>query len=502
MSGIGGNMEQPKVILSAKNVTKRYGLMKALDDVSMQIHAGKVLALVGENGAGKSTLINIIGGLVKADEGNILIDDSPILWTHPSQALRRGIAVVHQELTLFGNLSVAENICIGNKAIQHTRKSIKEKALFLLSMMEQNIDPSRPVDSLTIAEKQIVEIAKALAWDPKLLVLDEATSALDSMQVDHLFKVCKLLVEGGTSIIFVSHRIPEIFKIADEALVIKDGRVVGRYESLKGVSEKELVDCMVGYAVNTIFPEKNNQKAQIPVLSTTHISNDYITDVTIQINPGEIVGLGGLRGHGQEMLLRTLFGLERVASGQIELQGKPYQVKSAEHAIKSGFAYIPPDRKSEGLVLDLPIEDNLSVVILKQLSNIIGHIYKKKEEESLDDIRSMLMINQKTWKQLSGYLSGGNQQKVVLGKWLKSNYKVLLMDEPTRGVDIATKHEIYVFLRELAAQGVGILFVSTDSIELLGISDRVYIFYEGKVHVELDRDDLTEDKVTFAIMGM
>jgi ribose transport system ATP-binding protein len=502
MSSIGENMIEPKVILSAKNVSKRFGLMKALDDVSMQIHEGKVLALVGENGAGKSTLINIISGMIRADEGSILIDNSSIFWTHPAQALKRGIAVVHQELTLFGNLSVAENICIGNKAIKHKRKGIKDKALALLSMLEQDIDPNRPVDSLTIAEKQIVEIAKALAWNPKLLILDEATSALDSMQVDNLFKVCRLLVEKGTSIIFVSHRIPEIFKIADEALVIKDGRVVGRYESLSGVSEKELVDCMVGYSVNTIFPDKSTTKGNAPILGTIGLSNEFIKDVTMQIYPGEIIGLGGLKGHGQEMLLRTLFGIEKVTSGEIELEGKSYHVKNVEHAIKSGFAYIPPDRKSEGIVLDLPIENNLSVVILRQLSNAIGHIHKKKEEETLQNIRSMLRINQKTWKQLAGYLSGGNQQKVVLGKWLKSNFKVLLMDEPTRGVDIATKHEIYIFLRELAAQGACIIFASTDSIELLGISDRVYIFYEGKVHAELDKNDLTEDKVTFAIMGM
>ena len=498
--------ERENVILSAKEISKSFGGLSVLKDISIEVQKGHVLALVGENGAGKSTLINIMSGLLQPDGGELYYENQEITWSTPEKALRRGVAVVHQELTLFKNLPIYENIFAGNpehiRGCRMDRGAMRRISVELMEKLGLKLDPNLLVEELTMAQQQIVEIVKAIAWKPKLLILDEATSALDTVQVQKLFACCRELLEQGTAIIFVSHRMTELFEFADQALVIKDGFPVGYYDDLENVTENDLVNCMVGYAVETIYPEKNQNETREPLLVTDKLTTKNIENVSIQVRPGEIIGLGGLRGHGQEELLRALFGLERVRGGEITLDGKPYTVKNVEHAIQSGIAYVPPDRKTDGLVLTLPIEENLTISILHKLSNLIGQIYNRKETDFQNEVRNRLRIDQRRFRQLAGHLSGGNQQKVVIGKWLKSDFKILLMDEPTRGVDVATKHEIYAFLRELVAQGVSVLLVSTEIMELMGISDRVYIFYEGKVHAELCGKDINEEKVTYAIMGL
>lgn len=494
------------IVLSAKDIRKSFGGIDVLKNISIEVKRSHVLALVGENGAGKSTLINIISGLLQPDEGELFYEAQEISWSTPKQALKKGIAVVHQELTLFKNLPIYENVFAGNDEVIHRgrldRKAMRQRSAELMPRLGLALNPDELVENLTMAQQQIVEIVKAIAWKPKLLILDEATSALDTRQVDKLFACCRELKAEGTAIIFVSHRMPEIFEIADEALVIKDGTPVGYYDSLGEVTENDLVNCMVGHTVESIFPPKSEEKPREPLLEIQNLSTENIKDVSIHVRQGEIIGLGGLRGHGQEELLRTLFGLEHVKSGEIMLDRKPYIVKNVGHAIQSGFAYVPPERKTEGLVLTLPIEENLSISVLSKVSGLFGYIHRKKEAAILDEIHGRLQIDQRRWHQMAGHLSGGNQQKIVIGKWLKSDFKVLLMDEPTRGVDVATKHEIYLFLRELAAQGIAVLLVSTDMLELMGISDRIYIFYEGKVHGELTGSDINEEKVTYAIMGL
>jgi rhamnose transport system ATP-binding protein len=493
--------------LSLHDVSKRFGGVQALRNITMQIQPGKILSLVGENGAGKSTLINIVSGLYSQDSGQILINGNPISWSHPSQALRRGIAVVHQELTLFGNLSVAENIYAGNPVALRRlgrldRRMMREGAKEKLSLLGVHIDSDALVSLLTIAERQIVEIVKALTWDPRLLILDEATSALDTNQVKELFGVVRSLRDKEVAIVFVSHRMYEVLEISDQALVVKDGEVAGYYERMADVTEQDLVRCMVGYTVDTIFPAKGARLSSKPLLRARGLSNEILRDVAIEVYPGEIVGLGGLRGHGQESLLRTFFGIDSVGAGEIQIQERSYNPRKIGDAIAAGVAYVPPDRKSEGLALELSVEQNLTVSTLALLSNFTGHISSRSESEMLDGIRKRLKIDQREYYQFAGNLSGGNQQKVVLGKWLKSNVRLLLMDEPTRGIDIATKHQIYGFLRELASHGLAIVAVSTDSLELLGMSDRIYIFYEGRVHAELRGEDMTEERITYAIMGM
>lgn len=498
--------EFENTILSAKDIVKSFGGLDVLKKISIDIKKGRVLALVGENGAGKSTLINVLSGLLWPDSGELYYEGREISWSTPKMALQNGIAVVHQELTLFQNLPIHENIFAGNPKTTHgmhlDRATMRRESQRLLKKLGIELDVNLLVDELTMAQQQIVEIAKAAAWEPKLLILDEATSALDTVQVQKLFAFCREMLEKGTAIVFVSHRMPEIFEIADEVLVIKDGATVGFYDKLNDVTESDLVNCMVGYTVDTIYPDKNENENRAPLLVTRNLSTKNIHDVSIEVRPGEIVGLGGLRGHGQEELLRTLFGLENVTGGEISIDGKPYEVKGVQRAIRSGFAYVPPDRKTEGLVLTLPIEENLTISVLRDLSGLLGRINSRKEKDMQDEVRDRLRIDQRQYRQLAGHLSGGNQQKIVIGKWLKSGFKVLLMDEPTRGVDVATKHEIYLFLRELVAQGVAVLLVSTEIMELMGISDRIYIFYEGSVHAELKGADISEEKVTYAIMGL
>ena len=494
------------VILSAKQISKSFGGLSVLKDISLEVQKGHVLALVGENGAGKSTLINIMSGLLQPDGGELFYENQEITWSTPKQALQRGVAVVHQELTLFQNLPIYENIFAGNpEVIKHgrlDRAKMRKKSAELLEKLGLQLDPDLLVQELTMAQQQIVEVVKAIAWNPKLLILDEATSALDTVQVQKLFDCCRELLAEGAAIIFVSHRMTEMFEFADQALVIKDGYPVGYYDSLENVTENDMVNCMVGYAVDTIYPDKNENESRPPMLETKNLTTKSIENVSIKVRPGEIIGLGGLRGHGQEAVLKTLFGLESVKSGEILLDGAAYTVKSVQHAIASGIAYVPPDRKTDGLVLTLPIEENLTISVLNKLSGFFGRIFAKKETEFQDEVRNRLRIDQRRFRQLCGQLSGGNQQKIVIGKWLKSDFKILLMDEPTRGVDVATKHEIYAFLRELVAQGVSVLLVSTEIMELMGISDRIYIFYEGKVHAELSGSDINEEKVTYAIMGL
>ncbi|GHV80668.1 ribose import ATP-binding protein RbsA [Spirochaetia bacterium] len=494
-------------ILSLDGISKSFGGIQVLSDTTLQLQRGKVMALVGENGAGKSTLINIVSGLFKPDGGSMLLNGEQVHWASPAQAIKKGIAVVHQELTLFPNLTIAENMFAGNSAVHLTfgrinRELMHKRSAEILNMLGFSIDTTIYVGELSLAEQQLVEIAKALVWEPKILVLDEATSALDTNQVKLLFNAVNRLKETGVTIIFVSHRMYEIFEIADQALILKDGKIVAQVgeDQMKTVTEDYLVSCMLGRSVSAIFPGKRSLETKNVLLSLEGMTNGKAKEeIPFIVHPGEIVGLAGLRGHGQEELLRILFGISERKDCKITIEGGAYQPKNPIHAIKSGFGYVPADRKTQGVAQDLPIEVNLTSVNKKKN---FSRIRFAKERDMIQEIRDTLRIRQGRWYQPVRSLSGGNQQKVALGKWLKTNFKILLMDEPTRGIDVATKHEIYEFLRSLAEQGVGILAVSTDSLELLGISDRIYVFYDGGIHAMLEGDNLNEVKLTKAIMGV
>jgi len=503
---ISARTTNKEYILALEGISKRFGGTLALSDTTLTLPRGKVVALVGENGAGKSTLINIISGLFRPDSGTIELDGEPVQWTGPAQAIKKGIAVVHQELTLFPNLTVAENVFAGNNEInlrfgRIDRETMHRRTGEILEMLGLKIDATVSANDLSLAEQQLVEVAKALVWNPRILILDEATSALDPNQVKRLFDAVRKLRDSGVAIIFVSHRMYEIEEIANQALVLKDGRIVASLddEAMKNTTQDMLVEAMLGRAVEAVFPNKATARSKEVLLDVEGLVNDQLRGVSMQILPGEIVGLAGLRGHGQEELLRVLFGICPCKQGKVNLGNRPYVSRNPIHAIKSGFAYVPADRKTQGVAQELSIEVNLTSVTKKRM---YSRIRFKEERDTIREIRRSLNIGQSVWNQQVRSLSGGNQQKVVLGKWLKSDFKVLLMDEPTRGIDVATKHEIYEFLRALAETGVAIVAVSTDTLELLGISDRIYVFYEGGIHAMLEGEALNEASLTSAIMGV
>ena len=499
------------VILHLENISKRFGGIQALKDTSLDMERGQIIALVGENGAGKSTMINIISGLYPPDSGAIRFKGEQVIWPSPSHALRHGIAVVHQELTLFPNLTISENVFVGNRRMiskggRVDRAHMRRETSRLLERLGLHLNVDRLVGTLSLAEQQLVEVAKALAWQPDLLILDEATSALDVHQVEALFQIVRKLRDQGVTILFVSHRMYEITQLCNQALVLKDGVIMAQFgeEEIASITQATLVEAMVGKTVSAMYPEKSHMHAAGALLQIEDLSTNLLKHVHMAVRPGEIVGLGGLRGHGQEELLRTLFGMSsgRI-SGQILLDQKPYMPRSPRQAVARGLAYVPPDRKTEGIAQRLDVEINLTSVVLRRLlQDKLGNLSMKKVGGTIDEIREQMNIGQRQWKQPVNSLSGGNQQKVALGKWLKSGFRVLLMDEPTRGIDVVTKHEIYNFLRRLTETGVSIVIVSTDALELLGISDRIYVFYEGSVQAVLEGDSLNEAMLTQAIMGM
>jgi ABC-type sugar transport system ATPase subunit len=495
-------------LLDVAGVGKHYGGVRALADVSLRLRPGRVLALVGENGAGKSTLLGVISGLVRPDTGTVRFDGRAVRTGKAAAMLHSGIGTVHQELTVFPNLTVWENVFLGHETVGRgrglARRELSERTAALLAGLGETIDPETLVGDLPLAGQQMVEIAKALSRKPRLLILDEATSALDAHQVEALFTRVGELTADGVGVIFVSHRMPEIFELCDEAVVLKDGSQVAAFEDLSGIDEHRLVEVMVGRTLDAIFPERGGTHDAEPLLSVTGLAGGAARDVSLTVRPGEIVGLGGLQGHGQQDVLRLLFGALRRTSGTVTVGGDQILARRPREAMAAGIAYLPPDRKTEGLALPHSVEANLTLPLLDGagLAGRLGILRQGRERRLIASLRGRLQIRQHTWRQPVQSLSGGNQQKVALGKWLDFDYRVLLLDEPTRGVDVGTKREIYRLLRELADQGKAVLIASTETMELLGLCDRIYALYEGVVERELSGDSLTETALTQATLGI
>jgi ABC-type sugar transport system ATPase subunit len=495
-------------LLRVRAASRSYGGERALDDVSLALGAGAVLALVGENGAGKSTLLNCVCGVVSPDRGTVELDGEPIRPGRAHDALVRGIATVHQELTLFPHLQVWENVFAGHERAGGVSRRLRRAEMVsrtreLLERLGADVAPEARVDRLALAEQAQVEIAKALSWEPRLLILDEATSALDQHQVERLFALVRELAGAGAGVVFVSHRLREVLELCDSALVLKDGRCARELETLAGVTEAELVEAMVGRPLEAIFPPKPAPARERAALAVEHLAGGAVRDVSLLARPGEIVGLGGLQGHGQQDVLRMIFGAAPRRSGTVAVRGVPLRAASPRRAMAAGLAYVPPDRKTEGLLLGHSVESNLTITLLDRIARgPLGLLDTAAEREVLDGLRGGLRIVQRRWRQAIESLSGGNQQKVVLGKWLGRDVDVLLLDEPTRGVDVGTKSEVYRLLRELADAGKAIVVASTDSLELLGLCDRIVVLYEGRVQRELAGGAVNEYELTEATLGV
>ena len=481
-----------------QGIAKRYGGVVALDDARLECRQGRIHAVLGENGAGKSTLIKIMAGVVQPDAGAMEIDGAPVSFRTPAEATKAGIACIFQELSLLPDLTVADNISIINPPkrmglIDHREQNrIARKALARAGASD--IHPQTRVKDLPLSRRQMVEIAKALARDPKILILDEATSALTAGDVATVFAVLKQLRTEGLAIVYISHRMHEIAQLANDCTVYRNGRYVATFEA-GTKSDEAIVEMMIGREYKSVFPPKPEQRPSgKPVLSVRNLSwGERLRDISFELRPGEIMGLGGLDGQGQRELLLGLFGVLVGVSGTIEVGGSPVSLKSPQ-AAKSGraaMALIPEDRKTEGLMLPMSVRENLSFAALDRLTHF-GIIDQARESEAVADMIRLLQIKAPDTGAPANALSGGNQQKVIIAKWLMNAPRIILLNDPTRGIDVGTKQEIYQLMRKLADQGSSLLFYSTDYDELIGLCDRVAVMYDGRFQRVLEGTAINE----------
>ncbi len=495
-------------LLRMENISKSYGGVRALQDVRFEAERGRIHALLGENGAGKSTLIKILSGVVKPDTGTVTIEGQPVQFSSPYAANNAGVACIFQELSLLPDLTVADNIAITNPPKRLGLIDTAEQYRFAERLLAQvgghDIHPMAPVGELPLSRRQIVEIAKALARKPKILILDEATSALTAADVARVFGMLKQLRDDGLAIIYISHRMHEVAELADDCTVFRNGRFV---ESFKAgtKSDDAIVELMIGREYKNVFPARApKDKSLAPVLKTTGLAwGNELKGIDLEVRPGEVVGLGGLDGQGQRQLLLALFGTLVGLNGTVEIGGQRVRLSSPRQAKSPqvGMALIPEDRKNEGLMLPMSVRANLSFAAMRQFSRF-GIVDKTAEDREIDAIVKLLSIKADGVDGPVAALSGGNQQKVVIGKWLMTKPRIVLLNDPTRGIDVGTKQEFYQLLARLAESGVAIIFYSTDYDELVGCCDRVLVMYDGQIGRTLEGHDITERNLVAAALNL
>lgn len=496
-------------ILKMSGISKAFPGVKALDNVQLELYKGEVHALMGENGAGKSTLMKILCGVYQPDSGVIEYKNRNVTWKDTLEAKLNGISVVHQELKLSPNLSIAENIFMGtvlpkNKFGMVKWTEVYEKAAVVLESIGSTLDSRTLVSSLSIAEQQMVEIARALSFQAEVLIMDEPTATLTDKEIDKLFVIIDQLKAKGVAIVYISHRMDEIFKISDRCTVFRDGQWVSSLP-IEETNPDHLVKLMVGREPKDIFQRQPNSgvevKEQVPVLEIKGLSDNKVIDkINLQVYPGEVVGLAGLVGAGRTELVRTIFGSVANKSGEIWINGKQVDIASHRDAIENGIALVPESRKEQGLFLDLSVKENIAMTMMQKYTNAGILNWKEIHQEAADYIQK-LRIKVSSPEQKVINLSGGNQQKVVLAKWLLIQPKVLLLDEPTRGVDIGAKAEIYKIIDELAKSGMAILMISSELPEILSVSDRVLVMHEGKIRANLPRAEANQEKIMYYATG-
>jgi len=490
-------------------VSKRYGGVRALQAADLVIEAGRIHAVLGENGAGKSTLIKIMAGVVAPDAGRMLFDGKPVSFSSPASANAAGIVCIFQELSLIPDLSVADNIAISNPPQRfglidrRAQRRMAEEALARAGA--QDIHPMALVKDLSLSRRQMVEIAKALARRPRILILDEATSALTAADVSKIYAMLKRLRAEGLALLYISHRMHEIAELADECTVFCNGRSVASFAA-GTKTNNEVVELMIGREYSGVFPPRTarDPSPAAPLLEVRRLGwDDKLHDVSLHVRAGEVVGLGGLDGQGQRELLLALFGVLRGATGQVLIDGRASDIRGPSSAKRMavGMALIPEDRKTEGLMLPMSVRDNLSFAALGRLSRW-GVVDPAAERDAVDRMVRLLAVRSDGTQQPAGSLSGGNQQKLVIGKWLLMQPRIILLNDPTRGIDVGTKQEIYQLLRRLADGGAAILFYSTDYDELVGCCDRVLVMYDGAVKRELAGAEITEHALISSALNM
>lgn len=489
-------MTSDNTILEMRNISKAFAGVQALRDVSFTCRRGQVHALVGENGAGKSTLIKILAGAYQADNGDILYKGQHYTHLTTRQALDNGIRIIYQELNLIPYMTVAENIFLGREprtplSLVDTKR-LYEQAAEVLKRLDVQMELRAPVGELTVARQQMVEIAKALSQQADLIVMDEPSAILAGHELETLFTIIESLVKQGVTIIYISHRLDEVFQIADEVTVLKDGVVVGT-RPIKELTRPTLIQMMVGRSLEEVFPKGQGRHGE-PVLVAENVTTDAVHYCSLMLHAGEILGVAGMVGSGRTELARALFGADPLRAGRITLKGRDIVVSSPAQAVSAGLALVPEDRKTHGLFLELPIRSNITLTILSQLTRY-GVLQRQLESERVERARRDLSIVMTSPSQEVQFLSGGNQQKVVLAKWLETSPAVVILDEPTRGIDVGAKFEIYQLMRQLTDRGVAILMISSELLEILGMSDRILVMHDGRIVGEFGREDATEEKI-------
>jgi inositol transport system ATP-binding protein len=489
-------MNQP-CLLKAENISKSFPGVKALDKVNLTIEGGKVHTIIGENGAGKSTLMKILMGILLPDEGEILYKGVKVKLMSVQEAIKTGISMIHQELLPFPELSIAENIFMGNEPTSRipgwiNKREMNKNAALLMNKLGAKVDVTRAMKELSIAEMQMVEIAKAISNQSEVIIMDEPTSALSNREIAILFSIIEELKQQGIAIIYISHKMDEIFKISDTITVMRDGKHITTC-AINAIDQKKLISLIVGREINSIFDKKENTPGEV-ILSVTELTGEKFKDINFNLRRGEILGIAGLMGSGRTEIVNSIYGLEKIVKGDIFINGKKVKIRSPKDAIKNSIGLVSEDRKKYGLVLGSSVKHNISLSSLEKCKN--GLFLNLKEENEIANAQiNKLNIKTSSSDQLANYLSGGNQQKIVIAKVLLNDADIIIFDEPTRGIDIGAKSEIYKLMTQLATEGKALIVISSELPEILGLSDRILIIREGEIKAELSQAEATQELI-------
>jgi len=491
-------------ILEMKGIKKYFYGVKALDGVDFKIRNGEVHALIGENGAGKSTLVKILAGVHQPTAGTIIFNDKPVQFSSPQVSQQAGISAIHQEATMFLELSITENIFMGHHIRNKSNgllswKEMKSKTQKLLDKLELDIHPDTKVKNLSVAQRHMVEVAKALSLDAKVVIMDEPTSALTLKEVEYLYKIIRKLKSEGKAIIFISHKFEEVFEIADYFTVLRDGKYVGEGR-MTDVTIDKVIQMVIGRSLEQMYPKLEVEQGDI-ILKVENLSKiGLFKNVSFELRKGEILGFFGLVGAGRSEVMQTIFGIDSKTSGEVFIDGEKVYITNPSDAMNFGLAYLPEDRQIQGAILAMNIRENITLPIIDRISR---HIFldRNREFEITDEYGKNIEIKASGWEQLVEDLSGGNQQKVVLAKWIATKPRILIMDEPTKGIDVATKATVHNFISELAKQGIAVILISSELPEILGMSNNIIVMHEGVVTAKFTREEANSEKIIKAAIG-
>lgn len=492
-----------QTLLHVHQVEKSFPGVKALSGVNLSVYAGRVMALIGENGAGKSTLMKVLTGIYKKDAGRIEYLGNEVNFKGPKASQEAGLGIIHQELNLIPQLTIAENIFLGREFTNALGcidwKKMYQEADLLLKRLKLNYDSKRLVSELSIGQQQMVEIAKVLSFESKIIIMDEPTDALTDTETKALFDVITDLKSQGCGIVYISHRLKEIFTICDDVTVLRDGQFIGE-KPVAQLNEEQLIEMMVGRKLEDQYPHLAQQPGNVS-LQVNNLCGKGIHNINFKLHEGEILGVCGLMGSGRTELMKMIYGALPVQAGNVSLFGKPLNNTKPQDGLMNGIVYISEDRKKDGLVLGMSVKENMSLTALTYFSNRFAKLNLKEEKITVDDFIKLFNIKTPSMNQIIGYLSGGNQQKVAIAKGLMTRPKVLILDEPTRGVDVGAKKEIYQLINQFKKEGLSVIIVSSEMPEVLGMSDRILVMHEGKITGEYSREKATQEILMAAAVG-